>query len=319
MMGGLLEASLEKDFAIGSVSASIHILMDALINFSPFHYDLTVGVDAGVKATLGWGWFSKHIDGHFHFDMHLWGPDFSGTAHIDIGPKAFEVEFGAASSVRALPISWTEFKEKFLQTPKDAGAIINNSKVCTATVTKGLLQKATKDSKEIYVVDAKTLEIEVKSLIPLEGDKIGIAPMNILSDVSTKLEIGDDSLFNRKNLTDSVPKAIWGTQGLHLDNALSGANMLVQGVKTGVKLTAKPDQETVPTKSIDKRIFAYNTDEFTLEDMSTSLKMKAVNSPATFQRAKNSFQNYTGMDLDSLQTLDAQSLLNQQLLACTPA
>ncbi len=178
MMGGFLDASLDE----GWIEAHLKIHMDAIIHFEPFHYDVVVGVDASVKATIGVGIFSKTFNLHLHIDCHIWGPEFSGTASLDVGPKTFEVEFGAGSSVRALPISWKAFKSKFLQSEENTNTY-KDSKVCTASISKGLLQKKIHESKEIYIVDPKQLEIEVKSLIPLTNGKtnsnLGIAPMDL--------------------------------------------------------------------------------------------------------------------------------------------
>ena len=47
--------------------------------------------------------------------MHLWGPDFSGTAKIDLSVISFTIAFGAGASQAPEPLKeWSNFQQSFL-------------------------------------------------------------------------------------------------------------------------------------------------------------------------------------------------------------
>ncbi len=311
MFGGFLEASLKESI----LSAYIKIQMDALISFEPFHYDVTMNVDAGVKVDIPMLFFTLHINAHFHFDMHIWGPDFSGTASIDVGPKTFDVGFGADSEVNAIPISWDRFKEKFLKNGKSA---------VTVSVTKGLLQKRKDGTKETYVVDPKFVEIEVKSLIPItensKSDSLGIAPMDIRNETeensfSAKLKIGNIDKFTSTDVSDRLPKGIWGIQGLQKSN-ISNENEMLITTRTGTLLTPPPDKETGESHEIEKDKLTYNTDEFELIDSISVAKMTGKAKVDNFIKPAKSFSWFTGLAQEDLSLIEEKHLLHHHLMEC---
>lgn len=331
MMGGFLDASLDE----GWIEAHLKIHMDAIIHFEPFHYDVTVGVDAGVKATIGYKWFSKTFNLHLHIDCHLWGPEFSGTASLDVGPKTFEVEFGAGSSTRAIPIGWKQFKKKFLQSEKDKNFKVekdeklqkkidtyHNSKACTASVTKGLLQKVKDGSEEIYVIDPKLVEIEVKSLIPItDGQKssvLGIAPMDIRGSVfSSELNVDNAGKLSVESIEDSLPKGIWGHEGLKKVNISEVKDMLIPKIKTGSLYKAPKDKETGESHEMNKENFKYNTDFFELTDKISTLKMTGKSKDNDFSKKPvDSFSFFTGLDDSELALIKSDELLHKNLVEC---
>ena len=77
MAGGLLEAV----WTDGDVSASFTAAADFLLAWQPYHYDASVSVRMRADITL-------HVFGTHHLSfeagagVHLWGPEFSGTAEI---------------------------------------------------------------------------------------------------------------------------------------------------------------------------------------------------------------------------------------------
>jgi len=185
MMGGFLNATLKRD----NLEGYLNMTLDAMIWYQPFHYDALISVDAGVKVDIPAALFTIHINLHLHLDVHIWGPEFSGIAYLDVGVKTFSVPFGTESSTKALPVGWDVFKGKFLQIKDKDGNPKDN--VCSAVITKGMIRKVKKaDNSEIYVVNPKELEIEAKTIVPItekiEGaenteniGRFGITPMGI--------------------------------------------------------------------------------------------------------------------------------------------
>ena len=79
----------------------------------------------------GWGWndvlpFFRKLEKDFDYvgaELHVWGPEFSGTAHVSIYCVSFDVGFGAGSPVLPKAISWQEFEATLLP-GRDAMATI---------------------------------------------------------------------------------------------------------------------------------------------------------------------------------------------------
>jgi hypothetical protein len=109
MAGGRLEALYES----GAKKAWFTLSADFLIAWKPYHYDARASVDIGVEYTY-------HLCGTHHIkvnvgaDIHLWGPDFAGHAHISLSVVTVDLDFGAATTPKLTPINWTEFSQSFL-------------------------------------------------------------------------------------------------------------------------------------------------------------------------------------------------------------
>ena len=228
MLGGSLEISLNGSYdafvASATFQASLTLAIDAIVFFEPFHYDVLVAADARLLADITFAFYTKHIDAHMHLDVHVWGPKFSGSASLDVGPKTFDVAFGAASSVKALPIAWKAFCQKFLQTKGKDG--VSRDIVCTLAVTAGVLRHVTRaasgnQAAEVYVVDLKQAVIEAKSAIPITtiaqsdadpalklpaeaNTNFGIVPMDIRAGVTATLSIRAFPVILKKAL-DALP------------------------------------------------------------------------------------------------------------------
>lgn len=303
MMGGSLEISVTQ----GSLSAFIKLALDAIIYFSPFHYDLLISADIGVKVDLPLLLTTLHIDLHLHADLHIWGPDFSGTASLDVGPKTFDVAIGAAAENRALPLSYPAFKEKFLPT------------VCTVSVTQGLLRKAEENGVEIYVVDAEKLVIEARSTVPITaGDdaRLGITPMDVKGQgFRTASTLTGAANFRSVDIGETLPAGIWGGAGLQPPDLSDPASGLLPEVHTGHRLTPGADRITSESHAIEKDKLAYNTDILTLKDRAVGFRMVGHGAAATLEKPVETYFQYTGLlDASDLSLVDVHELLHPQLL-----
>jgi hypothetical protein len=320
MLGGLMDAS----YSSGSISAWFKLNIDFIIYWEPFHYDATAMINVGVSATIGWGWISKQIDVNIHAGVHVWGPEFSGKAYLDVGVKTFEVSFGANAPQLPAPISWDKFKEKFL--PKEP---------CTLNIAGGLVKKTkwkvTKDGaekeQELWIVNAKQLRMQVDSLIPVTQSgnvtpskftSTGIAPMDLNAYTATltvTLTKGDDgtenALVKYAPVLRNVPSALWGHSLNDLALNPKGGG-LINDVFGGLEITPAKDPEGGLTHEMDRNMLAFNLDEQDLDyDFLDGLTWQAVKldfEPTGYragsqarQAILQAFQNVTGMceeDLD---------------------
>jgi len=142
---------LEASFRLGSLWANFIAEAHFLISWKPYYYDILIQVR--IEAGLGWlGPVGLGVK------LHLWGPEFGGTATFWIIFIKVTIEFGDRSSRLPTPIDWSTFKTSFL--PSDTA-------VCTITVTQGLVRQLEQaDGNPLFIVNAKEFELVTNSAIP---------------------------------------------------------------------------------------------------------------------------------------------------------
>ena len=244
MAGG----SLQIVWTSGSLKAWLNASADFLLGWKPFHYDVRLSVEIGVSYTFDF--FGTHtISADVSADLHLWGPDFSGTAHIDLDIVSFTISFGAGSAALPPAIPWDgddrSFKKSFL--PAD-------SEVCGISVTGGLIQAYSSPDgagKQItaWVVDPEALTFVTNSIVPSKkallgkqevqhGGNVafGVAPVNVAAaEFATTHSISItmngaavEADFQVSPILKKMPSGMWGvsmTPNVNqpfLDNGLSG-------------------------------------------------------------------------------------------------
>ncbi len=165
MAGGHLEATWDG----GGVSAWFHLDADFLISWKPFHYDARASVEIGAAVTVHC-FGTHHVTISAGADLHLWGPEFAGRAHVHVKVMivhvGFTVSFGDSSSSRPQKIKWKKFRESFL--PDD------DAKICTVAVTRGLVHSSkvqvetTGGTEQVdhWAVNPKELHLVTDSVIP---------------------------------------------------------------------------------------------------------------------------------------------------------
>ena len=176
---------LQVNWVDGRLRAWLNAGADFIVAWKPYHYDARMYVHVGASYTFEF--FGRHqITVDVGAYLHLWGPEFSGTARIDLTIISFTIAFGAAAPPPP-PILWDEFAKSFLPAQAD---------VCTVAVKSGLIGKAA-DDRMLGVLNPKELTLAVATVIPVsearwriktgDGDKLteigngqfGIAPMNV--------------------------------------------------------------------------------------------------------------------------------------------
>ncbi|HEY3706407.1 MAG TPA: DUF6603 domain-containing protein [Terracidiphilus sp.] len=225
MAGGKLSAVYDG----GWVQAWFIAYADFLVAWKPFHYDIQIGVRLGASATvdIDVGLFSISMTISFELgvDLHVYGPDFSGTARIKFYVVSFTISFGDDPALPQ-PIPWDEFKQSFL--PKDQS-------VCGVNFTGGLMQEWKEDDgTSVAIVNAHDFAFTAQSQTPLteigwngseqpqllkaKQTQLGVAPMygekldskfdvNIETPDGSKL---DSALFTSSLVNKGFPTALWG-------------------------------------------------------------------------------------------------------------
>jgi hypothetical protein len=279
MAGGAYQITWES----GNFKAWYNFAADFLVGWKPFHYDAAARVDIGASYTFRSKILGTHlISVDVGADMHVWGPEFSGQAHVDLHIISFDIAFGAGAAAKPAAIAWTgddtSFTRSFLP---DAG-------VCSVTITGGLIDTASVTDPETnaqditWIVNPKDLRLVTNSLIPAKeayrkvadgghpsdfealqhnsSSTFGVAPMDIHSgDLNTthSLAITRDGVlvgeeFQYTPILKQVPAALWGES---MTPVLNGS-AFVQNTLAGFTVT--PGQPPVPgvTVQVDQAVLA---------------------------------------------------------------
>ncbi|MBO1349177.1 MAG: hypothetical protein EBE86_018095 [Hormoscilla sp. GUM202] len=152
MAGGHLDATYHS----GALKAWFKVGADFLIAWKPYHYDARIYIDIGASYTYHF-FGTHHITVELGADLHIWGPEFGGTATIHIWIISVHVSFGDSSSQKPQPISWDTFKNSFL--PAD-------DKICTIAVKDGLVRKVGDDDSDLGIINAKHFCLVTDAIIP---------------------------------------------------------------------------------------------------------------------------------------------------------
>lgn len=228
MAGGKLEAS----FQLGSLWANFIAEAHFLISWKPYYYDILIQV----RISAGLGWLGPVCLG---VKLHIWGPEFGGTATFWILFVKVTIEFGDLSSRYPSPINWPTFKVSFLP---------DNAAVCTIAVTQGLVRQLEQaNGNPLFIVNAKEFELVTNSVIPTKkasyyaepltneqaNTHFGARSMGVSDgDLETTHNIritrnGTDvnkSEFSFEPATQQIPTGLWGDA--KVKNTTSGERLL---------------------------------------------------------------------------------------------
>lgn len=248
-------AALGAVYEDGSLRAWFDAAMDFLIAWQPYHYE--AGLRIGVGASYTFEFLGTHtITAHVGTDVRFWGPEFGGTATIDLGVISFTISFGSSSGASAQPVSWRRFRAA--QLPADADV-----------VTVVLRGGSPKDSSGTHLgaVDPAGLELLVDSVVPAtsavpEGTApggtgaepfgiapVGAAPGTFTSVQTIKITRGGEtvnSAFRFEPVGKNLPAALWGDR---LTPSL-GEPALREDLLTGYVIRPNPPREPATIQSL---------------------------------------------------------------------
>ena len=207
MAGGRLSAVYSQ----GNLNAWFIAYANFLISWLPFHYDITIGVTLGASYRIDRWFIHRTFSIEALADLHLWGPEVQGNAHISWFIISFTISFSTGPDHSGDTLDWTGFKNSFLLGTKDKGTNQEKSENDILTIgVEGIVGKAM-DGTDI--VDANTLQITLTSKIPESGNVRPVA--NALLTSKTAVEVakrGGSSVkdkFIKSAVTENVPAALW--------------------------------------------------------------------------------------------------------------
>jgi hypothetical protein len=243
-------------------------------------------------------------------DLHLWGPEFSGTATIHWSIISFTVNFGQGAPQELEPIDWNTFKTSFLP-----GA----AQICSVAVQGGLVRhlKAEETQPERSIVNPKEMALAINSVIPLnkvealatdmrlvetgieeKAKQMAIAPMGIESNLTSACSISitrDDGqpvekgTFEARPIWKPMPAGLWGKPNLSDDRkhlrppSLNGAQ-LVENMLTGFEVRPIEKQQA-HARQIDREELQYTTTLVTGAYGWRDLQLSALRGRAAWDKA----------------------------------
>ncbi|HET6975852.1 MAG TPA: DUF6603 domain-containing protein [Pyrinomonadaceae bacterium] len=275
MAGGRLEVLFRE----GELRAWLKVGANFLIAWKPYHYDASLHVNVGASYTFNLDLLFTSVRVTISVDvgaqLHLWGPDFSGTARIDLSVISFTISFGAGASQTPPPLKeWSTFAESFLP-EKD---------VCSISVKDGLVRNIQADGKVRWVINPKEFSLVVDSAIPfksastvggnlspLANMNFGVRPMAVTKDeldstLTVTIEkhgVGVNDKFKHSLIKKLVPAALWESvkvdaTGKRLLEVDVNAEKFLKDVPAGIEITPRAQPKGGQTSKIHLKVFEYS-------------------------------------------------------------
>jgi hypothetical protein len=276
MAGGKLNAVYQA----GDLRAWFYASADFLISWQPFSYDIEVGVRIGASYRLSMLGTNRTLTIELGAWVHMWGPPFSGTAHVTWFIISFDMVFGAAQQPTLEKVGWDTFQQSFLPQAEEAGA---DPLVSTIRITSGLIkeQEVTKDGQKsmLRVVNAHALSFTTESVLPATSvllnnqaveaagvapKPLGIRPMDIKKLTSMHAvtfapkepsQNGWAAYVTPSLITRNVPAALWSNAGLSRLERPSAE--LIEAVPNGVRVSLRNREPSHGLAPIDLEKFQY--------------------------------------------------------------
>ncbi|MBD0743016.1 hypothetical protein BG418_01495 [Streptomyces sp. CBMA152] len=259
----MVGSSLDVQYHSGDVRAWLTAHVDALLQWQPFHFDVTAGITLGASLnTHVFGTWSVEVGA----DFHAWGPPTGGEVTVHVLGIGLTVAFGQpAPAVPAPKLDWKEF----------TALLPAADQVVQVVPVRGLMppppapagQTAPRPGDAVWVLSSDGFELESRTAVPaselLTADaapaaeraeqKVNIRAMGKQGlDAQHRIIIrkhGADGApgpaFDAasKNWTiraqrTNVPAALWGAPTLDPHHLPAADEQLVTGMITGARITA---------------------------------------------------------------------------------
>jgi len=265
MAGGHLSAT----WTSGALRAWFNAGIDFIISWKPYFYQASAYLDMGVSYTFEF-FGTHHISVDVGANLDIWGPEFSGRAHVHLWIVTFDVSFGAGANTQPAKLDWNQFRQSFLP-PNDRWASV--------AVAGGLVKQLGTDDDPLFVVNPKEFALAAGSALPITASNhdltgsnsaIAIGSMQITDSVTSSYSAtiyhvggstGSDVTadFTFAPITKNVPSAVWGPKFQHDANESSDA-ALVKDVCMGFTIKGKPVVASEQTHAVDREALL-NEDE----------------------------------------------------------
>ena len=281
MAGGALAAVWHS----GRLRAWFKADADFLIQWKPYHYEISMHVEIGASLTIHF--FGTHtLSGTMGADLEIWGPPFAGRASARFVFVSVSVEFGPEKRPPD-PLNWSAFRQAFLPAGDEALFAIG--------ARGGLVQQLSDVSLDEHgnvvpgsngsghwLVNGSEFAVAVDAVIPAnhwqqgsggavqqEASKLGIAPMDVrAADVTSTLEITLEHAaggqahdvtarhFRIEPIQKPVPVGLWGNV-YHPD--VNHAPM-VDGVLAGFIVRTTPPVAPDETHAVNRRNLGFEAE-----------------------------------------------------------
>ncbi|TDC19264.1 DUF6603 domain-containing protein [Actinomadura bangladeshensis] len=177
MAGGSLKATWKDD----SLHAWFDAAMDFLIAWQPYHYTAAAHVNVGASYSFTSDG-NNPISVHASADVRLWGPDFGGTAAIDLGIVSITVTFpeNAREAAEPEPVEWSRFSAAMLPEP---GKIVTIA--LQGDTRQGGAAPNDPDDPDLGIADAAGLVLRTDSVVPSTAGTRGATPAPLPTDGTT--------------------------------------------------------------------------------------------------------------------------------------
>lgn len=251
MAGGRLNAV----YAVGKLKAYFIVAADFYMAWKPFAYEASMQVLVGASYRLDC-WFVHHtFTVELGAGLHIWGPDFTGTAHISWFIISFDIRFGHTPYDPDQKIGWTEFVDSFLpvndkRTAESEAGTFGAQKAAPLTIS---YMDGASAAEGRTLCRADTLLISVESAIPLTkytvnqsgekktGQAFYIQPMGgekLENCLKVELRNGNGQYVNVRMspVQKNLPSALWGKKG---------GDALVRDAVCGLSVAPEPLGYTV--------------------------------------------------------------------------
>lgn len=255
MAGGSLQATWQSP----SVTACFDAQADFLIRFQPFQYALDVSVTVSLALQLDLLLTTKTIHVQLGVDLQLWGPEFGGTARIDLSVATFSLSFGSdGPDTDGADLSWSSFRQALLPPEPSASAtaapasprsidddpapVATTSVLITCDVASGLVARqggaATVLPTATFVlttqVPSKTLTVDGTAIdVGSFNGEFGIGPMGVdPADLQVELIVSTTAdvapFWSTEPRSAVLPAGVWLNTAAALDAPATVANVLTQ-------------------------------------------------------------------------------------------
>ena len=276
MAGGRLEAVWQS----GDLKAWFIANANFIVAWQPYYYDAQISLRIGASYTFSIKIFKwrihKTISVEVGADLHIWGPEFAGTATVDLSIISFTIRFGNQSKAKPPALLWDEFKKSFLPKDKD---------VCSIAFESGLTRKLGEGESAIWVVNPKEFCLITNSVIPIKTSNVitgnyshdvGIAPMDIKSEMFSislyevkvyqividkekkEEKQGKNQYFKFEAIKKNVPSGLWGqSKEPNLNSTV------ISDVLSGftIKPATPPKPGTTKALALDKLLYEQNSNK----------------------------------------------------------
>ncbi|GAA4198617.1 hypothetical protein GCM10022252_49400 [Streptosporangium oxazolinicum] len=248
-------AALSAVYEDGSLRAWFDAAVDFLIAWQPYHYE--AGLHIAVGASYTFTFLGTHtITAHVGTDVRFWGPEFGGTATIDLDVISFTISFGSSSGASAEPVPWSRFRTAQLPKTTDGVTVVlrggspkDSSGTHLGTVSPAELELLVDSAVPATSATSAGTALATTGAAPFGIAPVGAAPGTFTSTQTITITRGKDtanSAFRFDPVGKSLPAALWGDQ---LTPSL-GKPALRDNLLTGYVIRPNPPREPATTQSL---------------------------------------------------------------------